>query len=123
MSYIFSDFVEFSNMKREDYIKELKKEAKKLPLSSIIKSLDLDEIGRDVAREKNHRFKKGNPISFSISPVYINFDISVYPDKTKLNRDSLEIREYTGKSAVNFYNALFKKIEKTIEDYDNSVPF
>lgn len=122
MTYIFEDFVEFSNMKREDYIKELKEEAKELPLSSIIEKLDLDELGRDIAEEKNHRFKKGNPISFSIRPVYINFDISVYPDKTEFNRDGSEIRTYTGESAVNFYDALFKKIEKAIKERDD-IPF
>jgi len=121
MSHIFEDFVEFSNMKRANYIDELKEEAKKLPLSSIIEALDFDEIARDVAR-KNCNFEKGTPISFPIYPIICSFDISVYPGKTKLRRDNFEVREYIGKSAVDFYNTLFKKIEEAIEE-SRDVPF
>ena len=110
-------------MKIEDCIKELKEEAKKLPLSSIIKSLDLDEIGREVARKKNYRFEWGTPISFSIRPITSSFDILAYRNKTNLIRRGFEIRKYTGKSAIIFYYSLFKKIEKAIEDYANEVPF
>ncbi len=123
MGYLFEDFVEFSDMKKTDYIDELKKEAKKLPLSSIVENLNLNEIGKEVAREKNYKFEKGTPFSFSIRPIYIHFDLLVYPDKTKLQRDGSEIREYGGKSAVDFYNTLFKEIEEAIKEDQNDMPF
>lgn len=118
MSYPFEDFAEFCSMKRDDYIEKLKEEAKKVPLSSIVELLDLDEIGQGVAREENHQFEKGTPISFSIHPRNLSFDISVWPDKTTLSRDHYEIIEYTGESAAKLYTALAERIVAEIENYE-----
>lgn len=107
----FNDFGEFCKNEKKVFEGNVKEEAGGLALSSIVETLDIDSIARDVAKSDCYSFRDGDGIAFSI-PRY-SFNIVVAPDEMLVRLGyNFEVVRYEGKEVSDFYNELSSKIKR-----------